>query len=42
MAKYVCTICGEIYDEEREGVRFEDLPMTGYVPCVVPPRAHSS
>ena len=26
MAKYVCTICGEIYDEEREGVRFEDLP----------------
>ena len=26
MAKYICTVCGEIYDEEKEGVRFEDLP----------------
>ena len=26
MAKYRCMICGEIYDEEIEGVRFEDLP----------------
>ncbi len=24
--KYVCTICGYIYDEEKEGVRFDSLP----------------
>ena len=23
--KYVCTVCGYIYDEEVEGVKFEDL-----------------
>ena len=26
MAKYFCTVCGEIYDEEKEGVKFNDLP----------------
>ena len=26
MVKYRCSVCGEIYDEEKEGVRFEDLP----------------
>lgn len=26
MKKYQCTICGYIYDEEAEGVKFEDLP----------------
>lgn len=24
--KYECTVCGHIYDEEVEGVKFEDLP----------------
>ena len=24
--KYECTVCGHIYDEEAEGVKFEDLP----------------
>lgn len=24
--KYVCTICGYVYDEEQEGTKFEDLP----------------
>ena len=24
--KYICTVCGEIYDEVVEGVKFEDLP----------------
>lgn len=24
--KYKCTICGHIYDEEKEGVKWEDLP----------------
>ncbi|MHA2238855.1 MAG: rubredoxin [Candidatus Hodarchaeales archaeon] len=26
MAKYECLICGYVYDEEAEGVKFEDLP----------------
>jgi len=24
--KYVCTVCGYVYDEEAEGVPFEKLP----------------
>ena len=24
--KYICTVCGYIYDEALEGVKFEDLP----------------
>ncbi len=28
MDKYVCTVCGWIYDEKAEGVKFEDLPDT--------------
>jgi len=23
--KYVCSVCGYVYDEEKEGVKFEDL-----------------
>ena len=26
MEKYICSICGYIYDEESEDVKFEDLP----------------
>ena len=26
MKKYVCDVCGYIYDEEVEGVKFTDLP----------------
>lgn len=26
MAKYVCTVCQWVYDEEKEGTKFEDLP----------------
>ncbi|MEA5061213.1 Rubredoxin [bioreactor metagenome] len=26
MKKYVCTVCGFIYDEAIEGTKFEDLP----------------
>jgi pyruvate oxidase/acetolactate synthase-1/2/3 large subunit len=25
MAKYICTICNYVYDEEEEGVKFADL-----------------
>ena len=24
--KYVCEVCGYLYDEEAEGVKWEDLP----------------
>ena len=24
--KYKCTICGYIYDDEKEDIKFEDLP----------------
>ena len=24
--KYICTVCGYVYDEEKEGVQWEDLP----------------
>ena len=26
MAKYVCNVCGYVYDEEAEGTKFEELP----------------
>ena len=30
--KYECTICGHIYDESVEGVKFEDLPDDWHCP----------
>ena len=26
MKKYVCQICGYVYDEAKEGVKWEELP----------------
>ena len=26
MSKYVCSVCGWVYDEDVAGVKFEDLP----------------
>jgi len=26
MAKYECVVCGYIYDEEKEGKKFSELP----------------
>ena len=26
MAKYKCKLCGYIYDDEKEEIKFEDLP----------------
>ena len=26
IAKYECSACGWVYDEEKEGTKFEDLP----------------
>lgn len=37
MAKYKCIVCGHIYDEEKEGVKFEDLPDAWKCPmCFMP------
>ncbi|MBO5345128.1 MAG: rubredoxin [Clostridia bacterium] len=35
--KYVCKVCGYVYDEEVQGVKFEDLPEDWVCPlCGVP------
>ena len=38
MAKYKCQICGYIYDEEKEGVKFEDLPDDWKCPMCFAPK----
>ena len=36
MAKFVCNVCGYVYDEDVEGVKFEDLPEDYVCPiCAV-------
>lgn len=37
--KYRCTVCGHIYDEEREGVTFADLPDTWTCPTCGAPKS---
>ena len=32
MMKYICTICGYVYDDQVEEVKFEDLPDTWVCP----------
>lgn len=39
MAKYVCTLCGYVYDEDKEGVRFEDLPEDWRCPLCGSPKS---
>ena len=37
MKKYICPICGYVYDESKEGIKFEDLPDDWKCPlCGVP------
>ena len=36
--KYRCTVCGHIYDEEKEGVKFADLPDTWTCPTCHQPK----
>ena len=31
--KYICNLCGWVYDEEETGVKWEDLPEDFYVGC---------
>ena len=33
--KYVCNVCGFVYDEEAEGVKWEDIPRIMSAPCAV-------
>ena len=36
MAKYVCTVCQWVYDEEKEGTKFDDLAADWTCPiCAV-------
>lgn len=37
--KYVCKICGWVYDEKTEGVPFEDLPDTWVCPLCKHPKS---
>ena len=37
--KYKCTICGHIYDEEKEGVKFADLPADWKCPICKQPKS---
>ena len=39
MAKYRCTICGYIYDEEKEGILFKDLPDDWKCPLCFNPKS---
>ena len=39
MAKYKCQLCGHIYDEEKEGVKFEDLPDDWKCPMCFAPKS---
>ena len=38
MARYRCKICGYIYDEEKEGVKFNDLPVDWKCPLCKAPK----
>ncbi len=40
MNRYRCKICGYIYDEEKEGVKFEDLPDDWVCPLCKTPKTN--
>ena len=37
--KYKCTVCGHIYDEEKAGVKFADLPDDWKCPLCKQPKS---
>jgi pyruvate oxidase len=39
MAKWRCTVCNYIYDEEKKGVRFNDLPSDWFCPICAAPKS---
>ncbi len=38
MAKYRCTVCGYVYDEESEGKSFDELPDSFRCPICNAPK----
>ena len=38
MAKYRCTVCNYVYDEEKEGKKFSDLPKEWVCPVCGAPK----
>ena len=40
MAKYVCEVCDFIFDEEKEGIRWEDLPEEWVCPVCDSPKRY--
>ena len=40
MAKYVCTICNYVYDEETEGKKFEELESDWVCPLCAVDKTH--
>lgn len=37
--KYICNVCGYIYDDEKEEVKFEDLPEDWTCPLFGVPKS---
>jgi len=42
MAKYQCEVCKYVYDEEKEGTKWEDLPEDWTCPFVNLQKKYSS
>ena len=38
MNKYVCLLCGYVYDEEEQGVKWEELPEDWVCPLCGAPK----
>ena len=39
MARFRCSVCNWVYDEEQEGVKFENLPETRTCPSCGAPKS---
>ena len=39
MAKFRCTVCNYIYDEEKEGKKFSELPLNWVCPICSAPKS---
>jgi pyruvate oxidase len=39
MTKFRCTVCNFVYDEEKEGIKFDDLPSDWVCPICSAPKS---
>jgi len=39
MAVYICTVCDTMYDEDKEGVKWDDLPDDWLCPVCASPKS---